>query len=57
MKLLANKTNVEPVDAVNLYGQLKNDTGSGDGTPADVDLLAVGASFCKIRIGGQRAAR
>ena len=35
-----NKTNVNPVDASYPYADVKNDTGSNDGTPVDRELLA-----------------
>ena len=39
MKLLQNKTNVVAPDAVYPFGDLKDDTGSNDGTPADRELV------------------
>lgn len=39
MKKLQNKTNVTAPDASYLYGALVNDSGVGDGTPVDVELL------------------
>jgi len=45
MKKLINKTNVAPVSAAYPYGDVKDDTGSGNGTPANRDLFADGMQF------------
>lgn len=45
MKKLQNKVNVSPVDAVNLYGAIKDDTGSNNGTPVDTELMNDAAVF------------
>jgi len=45
MKSLQTKTNVEPVSVEYPYGDLKNNTGTNNGTPVNRDLLADSMQF------------
>lgn len=45
MKLLQNKTNVTAPDAVWLYGDINNNTGSGNGTPLDKEFTTDAMNF------------
>jgi len=45
MKLLENKTNVDAPTTAYPFGELKNDTGTNDGTPVDQELLGDSMQF------------